>query len=137
MRTRPLTAVLSALAVAVLVSGCTAPSDTSRVATPTPTATATAAHGIRLVSPDGPVTLGDEVRIIVEVTNGRAPVAGAHVTFDVLSGPGIYPDAFETDTTDEAGVATSLQLHADSPGTIAVRVAADAQSKEIDITVAP
>ncbi|MCE4027164.1 hypothetical protein LXM50_14385 [Microbacterium sp. Au-Mic1] len=133
MRTPPLTAVLSVLAVAVLVSGCTAPSDTSRVATPTPTAT----HGIRLVSPDGPVTLGDEVRIIVEVTNGRAPVAGAHVTFDVLSGPGIYPDGFETDTTDEAGVATSLQLHADSPGTIAVRVAADAQSKEIDITVAP
>lgn len=119
---------LGVLAVlALLVCGCSGQPHTAGATS--------AAPGIRVVSPDGPVTRGDEVRLIVEVSGPKGPIAGEKVTFDVVSGPGDYPGGFDADVTDEAGVATSLQLHARSAGDVVVRIAAGDRSERATITI--
>ncbi|WP_292698893.1 hypothetical protein [Microbacterium sp. 69-10] len=102
--------------------------------TPSPAVT-TSKPGIQIVSPDGPIAFGEEIRIIAEIRDADKPLADQEVTFDVVEGEGSYPGGFETDTTDETGVATSLGLQAKAPGTITVRIATASQSTEVDIEI--
>lgn len=128
-------AAVTALALAaVLLTACTGSVDPTPAPTkPQPSEEATA--GIRLVAPEEPVTLGEEVVIIVEVDGDDGPLAGADVTFDVVSGEASYPGGFDMDTTDDLGIATSLTLEPAAAGRIMVRIATAESSVEVGIDI--
>lgn len=102
---------------------------------PTPKPTETTPTGIRMVAPTGPVTLGEEVRIIVEIVDDEGPVDGVQVTFDVVSGTAEYPAGFDSDVTDELGTAISLDLQPSAAGTVTLRVATGSHSTSVEIDV--
>ncbi|MGO4681842.1 hypothetical protein [Microbacterium sp. 2MCAF23] len=124
-----------------LLTGCTASGPGAAKPSPSSSAEAAAAaapHGpaIRLVSPDGAVHLGDEVRVVIRATDDGAPVAARDATFEVISGPATYPGGFETSATDSDGVASSLGLHAEGAGRVTIRVAVGEISSDLTIDVA-
>jgi len=128
---------LLAVLLPALLTGCTA----GEAGTAQPSASSSgdaAQHGpaIRIVSPEGAVRLGDEVRLVVRATDDGAPLAARDATFEVLSGPATYPGGFETSATDSDGVASSLGLHAEAAGRITIRVAVGSVSSDLAIDVA-
>jgi len=122
-----------------LLTGCTASGPGA--ANPSSSSSVEAAaeqHGpaIRLVSPDGAVHLGDEVRVVIRATDDGAPVTGRDATFEVVSGPATYPGGFETSATDSDGVASSLGLHTEGVGRVTIRIAVGEISSDLTIDVA-
>jgi hypothetical protein len=127
---------LLAVLLPALLTGCTA--DGTGTAKPSASSSADAAQrgpAIRVVSPEGAVPLGDEVRIVVRATDDGAPVAARDATFEVVSGPATYPGGFETSATDSDGVASSLGLRAEGPGRVTIRVAVGDITGEVAIDV--
>jgi hypothetical protein len=128
-------AVAAALALAAgLLSGCTAGAPDGVGPSPSSSA-APRGPAIRVVSPEGGVPAGDEVRLVVRATDDGAPLAGRDATFEVVSGPAEYPGGFETSTTDADGVASSLGLHAEGTGRVTIRVAVGAVRSDVTIDV--
>jgi len=123
-----------------------APTSTRAGAAPSPgaetpgtgAATAPAPTGIRLLGPDEPVPFdGQPVSVVVELTGADGPIAGADVTFTVVSGPAAFPGRFEASTTDETGVTAALMLTPTGPGDVVLRVASGALASTVTVTVAP
>ncbi|KJL32126.1 hypothetical protein RS86_02595 [Microbacterium azadirachtae] len=128
---------LLAVLLPVVLSGCTVGGP--GVAKPSAPSSADAAqHGpaIRVVSPEGAVKLGDEVRLVIRATDDGAPLAERDATFEVLSGPATYPGGFETSATDSDGVASSLGLHAEGSGRVTIRVAVGGIRSDLTIDIA-
>ncbi|OZB86092.1 MAG: hypothetical protein B7X41_12030 [Microbacterium sp. 14-71-5] len=128
---------LLAVLLPAFLSGCTV--DGAGAAKPSASSSTDAApHGpaIRVVSPEGAVHLGDEVRVVIRATDDGAPLATRDATFEVVSGPATYPGGFETSATDSDGVASSLGLHPDGPGRVTIRVAVGTISSDLTIEVA-
>lgn len=133
--------MLLAVLLPVLLTGCT--DGGSGAARPSASASGSAeaeapprGPAIRVVSPEGAVRLGDEVRLVIRATDDGAPLATRDATFEVVSGPGTYPGSFETSATDADGVASSLSLHPDGAGRITIRVAVGEISSDLTIDVA-
>ncbi|KJL26786.1 hypothetical protein RL72_00842 [Microbacterium azadirachtae] len=131
--TAALAVALVALA-AGLRSGCTAGAPGGAGPSPSSSA-AQRGPAIRVVSPEGGVRAGDEVRLVVRATDDGAPLAGRDATFEVVSGPAEYPGGFETSTTDADGVASSLGLRAEGTGRVTIRVAVGAIRSDVTIDV--
>jgi len=131
--------MLLAVLLPVLLTGCTAGgSGAARPSASTSGAAEVPLRGpaIRVVSPEGAVRLGDEVRLVIRATDDGAPLATRDATFEVVSGPGTYPGGFETSATDADGVASSLGLLPDGAGRITIRVAVGEISSDLTIDVA-
>lgn len=91
---------------------------------------------VTLLGPDEPVAdTEDPVALVVEILTDGQPQEGVEVTFVVASGPGEYPDGFETATTDEEGVVVSQQLVVTGPGEIEVEVATATQAQRVRVEV--
>ena len=128
-RALPPTLAILAIAATGFVSGCSAPEQPDTAdASPSP-------NGIRLVAPEEPTQLGDEVVIVVEITDDDGPVVGTEVTFDVVRGEAAYPGGFDTDVTDSHGVAISLTLDPNAAGTVVVRIATGTQTMDAAIEI--
>lgn len=124
---------LLVLLVPALLTGCTA--GAARPATSASAAAAQRGPEIRVVSPEGAVRLGDEVRLVVRATQDGGPLPAQDATFEVVSGPATYPGGFETSVTDSDGVASSLDLHAEGAGPVTIRVAIGAMRSDLTIDV--
>ncbi|MFD6698373.1 MULTISPECIES: hypothetical protein [unclassified Microbacterium] len=125
---------LLALLVPALLTGCTA--GAARPATSASAAAAQRGPEIRVVSPEGAVRLGDEVRLVVQATVDGVPLKDRVATFEVISGPAAYPGGFETSSTDADGVASSLGLQAQNAGEVTVRVAVGEVRTDLVLDVA-
>ncbi|HMR47915.1 MAG TPA: hypothetical protein PKE40_00975 [Arachnia sp.] len=116
-------------------AGTSAPASES----PAPEGPADEAAGgivITLLGPDGPIAdTEDPVALVVEILEDGQPQEGLEVTFVVASGPGEYPDGFETATTDEQGVVVSQQLVVTGAGEIEVEVATATQAQRVRVEV--
>lgn len=124
---RSLIVAFALILLAGSVSGCTEQPETYAEDAQPP--------GIRLVAPEQPVLLGEEIVVIVEIADDDGPASGREVTFDVVSGGAAYPGGFESATTDAYGVATSLGLQASTPGIVTIRVASATRSTQIEIEI--
>lgn len=136
---RAATSAVALLAVLLpaMLTGCTASAPGG--AKPSASSSADAAQrgpAIRVVSPEGAVPLGDEVRLVIRATDDGAPLATRDATFEVVSGPATYPGGFETSATDADGVASSLGLHTEGAGRVTIRVAVGAIRSDLTIDVA-
>ncbi|WP_439901451.1 hypothetical protein [Microbacterium azadirachtae] len=125
---------LVAMLAAGLLSGCTAGAPGGAGQSPSSSAVQRG-PAIRVVSPEGGVRAGDEVRLVVRATDDGEPLAGRDATFEVVSGPAEYPGGFETSATDADGVASSLGLHAEGTGRVTIRVAVGAVRSDVTIDV--
>jgi len=121
-----------------LLAGCTAAgAGTSQSASPGGHAAAEEkGTRITVVAPAEAVRLGDEVDLIVRITEDGRPIAPRSATFEVVSGPGSYPGGFDSSTTDSDGVATSLAMRTTAAGPVVVRVSAGPVSAEVTVTIA-
>lgn len=130
-------AVLSTTLVATaLLAGCTG-AGTAQSA-PQGGKAAMDGKGVRIavVAPTEAVRLGDEIDLIVRITEDGRPIAPRSATFEVVSGPGSYPGGFESSSTDSDGIATSLAMQATAAGPVVVRVAAGQVSADVTVTIA-
>ncbi|MCE4027291.1 hypothetical protein LXM50_15055 [Microbacterium sp. Au-Mic1] len=128
---------LLALLVPALLTGCAAGAPgAARPATSASAAAAQRGPEIRVVSPEGAVRLGDEVRLVVQATVDGVPLKDRVATFEVISGPAAYPGGFETSSTDADGVASSLGLQAQNAGEVTVRVAVGEVRTDLVLDVA-
>ena len=131
-------ALSAALVTTVLLAGCTAAGvGTSQSASPSGHA-AVDAKGVRItvVAPTEAVRLGDEVDLIVRITEDGRPIASRSASFEIVSGPGSYPGGFESSSTDSDGIATSLAMQATGAGPVVVRVAAGQVRADVTVTIA-
>lgn len=124
-RSAALAVALLAALLPALLTGCTAggPGEAAGSSASPSAESDPRGPAIRLVSPGEAVRLGDEVRLVVRATIDGAPLKDRVATFEVISGPAVYPGGFETSSTDADGVVSSLGLQAQSAGEVTVRVA--------------